>query len=85
MTISATEFKAKCLELLDRVNETGEPITITKRGHVVAELRAPYGEKVGPARSGFAKGLVTITGDIMAPLDVEWNALKPDFELDPNK
>ena len=28
----------KCLSLLDRVHERGEPITITKRGKVVAKL-----------------------------------------------
>jgi len=38
MQITATEFKAKCLALIDRVHETGEPILITKRGRVVASL-----------------------------------------------
>jgi prevent-host-death family protein len=38
MVISATEFKAKCLALIDRVNSKGESITITKRGRVVAKL-----------------------------------------------
>ncbi len=38
MTVSATEFKAKCLAILDRVHATGETITITKRGRVVAKL-----------------------------------------------
>lgn len=38
MMISATEFKAKCLSLIDRVQSRGERITITKRGRVVAEL-----------------------------------------------
>ena len=37
-TISATEFKAKCLALLDEVHDTGCPLTITKRGHAVATL-----------------------------------------------
>jgi prevent-host-death family protein len=38
MKIAAAEFKAKCLALLDRVREDGQPITITKRGRVVAKL-----------------------------------------------
>ncbi len=38
MKISASEFKAKCLALLDQVHERGEPITVTKRGKVVARL-----------------------------------------------
>ena len=40
MTVSATEFKAKCLAIIDRVNATGESVTITKRGRVVAKLVA---------------------------------------------
>ena len=43
MNIAAAEFKAKCLALLDRVHDHGEPITITKRGRVVARL-VPAGE-----------------------------------------
>ena len=41
--ITAAEFKAKCLALLDRVHDEGEPVTITKRGRVVAQL-IPAGE-----------------------------------------
>ena len=43
-TVPATEFKAKCLSLIDRVHERGEPITITKRGRVVARL-VPAGDE----------------------------------------
>jgi prevent-host-death family protein len=38
MKLPASEFKAKCLALLDQVHERGESITITKRGKVVARL-----------------------------------------------
>lgn len=65
-TINATDFKARCLALLDRVAETGEPVVILKRGRPVAEL--------GPVvRSGAAypqhelRGTVIETGDIVAP------------------
>ena len=37
--IAATEFKAKCLKLIDQVHDTGKPITITKRGKPVAVLQ----------------------------------------------
>ena len=36
--IPATEFKAKCLELMDRVAERRETFVITKRGKPVAKL-----------------------------------------------
>jgi prevent-host-death family protein len=43
LIVPATEFKAKCLALIDRVKERGEPITITKRGRIVARL-VPAGD-----------------------------------------
>jgi prevent-host-death family protein len=42
--ITATQFKARCLRLLDEVAETHRPIEITKRGQVVARLE-PLGEQ----------------------------------------
>ena len=38
MKMTATEFKAKCLAVLDRVHASREPVTITKHGRVVAKL-----------------------------------------------
>lgn len=43
-TISATEFKAKCLQLLDQVQTTGEDLVISKRGKPVARLTAAQPE-----------------------------------------
>ena len=40
-TITANEFKAKCLKLMDEVAESGEEIVITKNGKPVAKL-SPY-------------------------------------------
>lgn len=45
--VSASEFKATCLKLIDEMQRTGEPVTITKRGKVVAEL-APKGDVERP-------------------------------------
>ena len=46
MKVSATEFKAKCLSLIDRVESGGKTVTITKRGRVVAQLTAAnHGEQ----------------------------------------
>ena len=73
-TISAAEFKAKCLELMDKVNETGTSITVTKRGRPVAIL-APARTTHRPA-AGFAKQTLRILGDIVGPIDVEWDATK---------
>lgn len=45
MTISVTEFKAKCLEVIRAVEAGGEPVDIVRRGRVVARLMpaAPVG------------------------------------------
>ncbi len=37
-TIGAAEFKARCLELMDKVRETGTDYVITKHGVPVAKL-----------------------------------------------
>ena len=39
-TIKASEFKAKCLKLMDEVAENGDEIIITKNGKPVAKLVA---------------------------------------------
>lgn len=39
--ISATQFKARCLRLLDEVAETGETLVITKHGRPVARVEPP--------------------------------------------
>ena len=36
--ISAAEFKATCLDLMDEVDRTGAAIVVTKRGRAVAQL-----------------------------------------------
>jgi prevent-host-death family protein len=74
MKVAAGEFKAKCLKFIDQVNETHEVLVITKHGVPKAQL-APVSEK--PKKLfGFMKGSGRITGDIVSPLNVKWNADK---------
>ena len=70
--ISAGEFKAKCLKLMDLAEQKHETIVITKRGTPIAKL-VPYEEKVSHL-FGFLKGSVIIKGDIIEPLDESWDA-----------
>lgn len=62
-TINATEFKAKCLQLLDEVQRTGEDLVISKRGKAVARVVAEREPK--PWLSLRGKG--AYTGDPFAP------------------
>jgi prevent-host-death family protein len=64
-TVPAAEFKAKCLALIDRVRERGEPITITKRGRVVARLVPAGAEGERPWER--ARGHVRWHSDPLAP------------------
>jgi prevent-host-death family protein len=66
-SIRASEFKAKCLAILDEVERTGEPVTILKRGRAVARLVPPTrGEGKYPQDS--LKGTVKILGDVIEPV-----------------
>ncbi len=71
-TVKASEFKAKCLKLVDQVAETGETLVITKNGRPVAQL-APVASKPSTL-FGLHKGQIRIKGDIVAPLDETWEA-----------
>jgi prevent-host-death family protein len=73
--IQASEFKAKCLAILDEVAQQGEPITILKRGKPVAQLVPPT-----PRLHRFPQheliGTVSILGDVVSPTlpAHEWEA-----------
>jgi prevent-host-death family protein len=75
MNIIASEFKAKCLKLMDKVSRDHEEIVITKRGKPVAKL-VPVTEPEAPTGYGCMKGTGKIIGDIVSPIDVEWDAAK---------
>ena len=71
--IKASEFKAKCLKIMDEVADTGEAVLITKNGVPISQLI--------PARRrpetlfGALKGSASINADIVSPVDTSWDAL----------
>ena len=71
-TIKASEFKAKCLGLMDEVARAGQPIVITKNGRPVAMLVSCTDKRATLA--GLHRGSVRVLGDIVSPLDDEWEA-----------
>lgn len=66
-TISAAEFKARCLTLMDDVQATREPVVITKRGKPVAKL-VPA-QSGGDEFIGRLKGTIEVVGDIESPIE----------------
>jgi prevent-host-death family protein len=75
--IAAAKAKAHFLQLLDRVERDRTPITITKRGRIVAQL-VPVAPAKHPSAFesmlGRTKGWMTITGDIVSPDHESWGS-----------
>lgn len=80
--VAATAFKAKCLELMDRVAERNETFVITKRGKPVARL-VPVGTKGPESLLGALRGLAWESGDIVSPVrpPEAWETLREWDEL----
>ena len=72
-SIGAGEFKSKCLKLLDEVAEKRETLVITKHGRPVAQVVPMPAVK---ELFGAMRGSGVIIGDIISPLENEWEALK---------
>ena len=71
-SVSTSELKVHCSKIIERVANGRGPVIITKRGRPVAQL-IPITED-RPSLFGFAKGCITVNDDILAPIDVVWEA-----------
>lgn len=72
MEITVTQFKAKCLRLIERVESGGETVVITRHGRAAAQL-VPVGGGGGRPLFGRSKSRTQIKGDIFATGE-RWNA-----------
>jgi len=73
--ITAPEFKAKCLSLLDEVARTGESLVVTKRGKPVA--RVSKTTRKYPPLKGSMAGRGKEVGDIVYfDTTSNWECLK---------
>jgi prevent-host-death family protein len=68
--IAATEFKSRCLEIMDEVERLGTEVTITKHRRPVARL-VPI-QQTHPGFCGSLKDMIVSMGDVENPVDVEW-------------
>ena len=77
-TITASDFKAKCLSILDRVQATVGRVLILKRGRPVAELLP-----VSPTQAQYPQqdlsGSLIVVGDVVNPAvpEHDWESLRP--------
>jgi prevent-host-death family protein len=70
--VSAADFKAHCLALIDKVRQERGEVVVTRYGKPVARL-VPY-EAQAPSIFGFLAGAVTRCGDLVSPLGEAWDA-----------
>jgi prevent-host-death family protein len=77
--VAAAKAKTHFLQLLDEVERDRRPITITKRGRVVAQLipaSEPQPISAFDQVFGSMKGSIKITGDIVSP---DWESWGPEW------
>jgi prevent-host-death family protein len=72
-TMTASECKAKFLDVLDQVGSKGERIIVTRDGKPIAEI-IPFVERPDSI-IGALKGAVTMMGDIEEPTGEAWEAV----------
>jgi len=77
-SISISEFKARCLQLVEEVRRTGEPIEVTKRGKPIVVVNPTAKDSID-WRPGAFRDQTRILGDIegdLVDLGIEWDAMK---------
>jgi prevent-host-death family protein len=70
-TVSAADFKARCLKLLDQVAANKDVLVVTKRGKAVAKVIP-----VDDAEPRNLRGSVRYHGDIVAPIEDAWDVAR---------
>jgi prevent-host-death family protein len=85
-TVSATEFKAKCLAIMDQIAHEGGTVTVTKRGQPMATV-GPVKRRPFKSSEGILAGKVKIVGDIVnTDFSDLWEVVtNPDRVLYPEK
>jgi prevent-host-death family protein len=71
--IPAGVFKARCLAVMKKVQSTGEPVVVTKRGVPIVKLVRVRAKK--DDIFGFAKHKIKFIGDVESPIPVEWGTI----------
>lgn len=71
-TMAAAKFKAECLREIDQVQQSGEPLIVTKRGKPIVKI-IPIQDPNEGAYFGCMKETLSIAGDIMQPIDEAWD------------
>lgn len=78
--IAISEFKAKCLGILEEVRKTRKPVRVTRFGKPVAEVVPPTPQPRPKSWLGCMAGSAEIVGDIVGPTGSleDWNAYRDE-------
>ncbi len=71
MRISVTEFRRRCLRLIDEVHALNRDIIVTKHGKPVAKLVSCREEEPRPF-VGSLTGVGETKGDLLEPVEEDW-------------
>jgi len=76
--VAISEFKAKCLALLERVGKTKQPLRVTRFGKPVAEVVPPTPSAEPADWMGSMADTMEILDDIVSPVieETDWEALR---------
>ena len=76
--MAISEFKAKCLAVLEQVRKTRKPVRITRHGKPVAEVVPPTPAVDRSKWIGSLEGSMEFRGDIISPAnnESEWEVLQ---------
>jgi prevent-host-death family protein len=75
--IAISDFKARCLAVLEKVRRTSTPILVTRRGEAIAEIVPPFTSQARDGWLGSARETGAIVGDIVSPMAPEaWEVLR---------
>jgi len=66
--VAVSEFKAKCLSLLQEVRKAKTPLRVTRRGQPIADVFPPSGDIASRDWIGAFSESMEITGDVVSPV-----------------
>ena len=76
-TFLISDFKAKCIEILNAVHDTGQPVVVTRRGQALAKIVPLVDPTAIPRQLGTLAGEATEHGDIVhGGFEGHWESLR---------
>ena len=76
-TLLISEFKAKCIEILNAVHDSGEPVMVTRRGKPLAKIVPLLAPKARPRMLGSRTVEATECGDIVhGGFEGDWESVR---------